>query len=128
MRTAETLFFTAPHPDYVFSEGARVAPNQEGFPAGAIIYVETDSNFLEFGIEREGPDETGFVISLVDCFPPLPEIDARQALIVDGAMLKKGQEFTLVSAGSSLARHVFKSLKIVSNIERTAISPSEGQG
>ena len=127
MRTAETLFFTTPHPNYVFSEGARVAPNQEGFPAGAIVYVETDSHFLEFGIAPEGPDETEFVISLVDCLPPLPKIEVSQALIVEGAVLKKGQEFTLVSAGSSLARYVFKSLKIVSNVERDGISSFEGR-
>ena len=128
MRTAETFFFTTPHPDHVFSEGARVAPNQEGFPAGAVVYVETDSHFLEFGIEPQRPGDTEFVINLVDCLPPLPEIEASQALIVEGAILKKNQEFTLVSAGSSLARYVFTSLKILSNVERAGISSSEGRG
>ena len=128
MRTAEAPFFTTPRPGHVFSEGARFAPNQEGFPPGAVVYVETDSHFLEFGIEPQGHDEKEFVIRLVDCLPPLSKIEASQALTVEGAMLKKNQEFTLVSAGSSLARYVFTSLKIVSNVKRVGISSSEGRG
>lgn len=125
MKMSETIFFASPHPDYIFDEGARVAPNLEGFPADAIIYVETESHFLEFGIEPKPANETGFVIMMVDSLPPLSETLSGKTVCVEGDILKKSQEFALVSVGSSMARQAFKAVRIISNIEGLVPSSSE---
>jgi hypothetical protein len=122
MNTSETIFFASPNPDYIFGDGARIAPNQEGFPVNAIIYVETESHFLEFGIKAKSVNQTGFAITLVDCLPPLPCVNDVDTLVVEGDILKKSQEFRLISYQPTMATQAFKALRILSNVEGLAIS------
>lgn len=122
MSTSERIYFTSPDPDYIFEEGARVAPNDGDFPTDATVHVETDTHFLEFGIEPKNEEETEFVIALVDSLPPLPNSD-HDIVIVEGDVLKKNQEFTLISTGSNMAAQSFRAMRILSNVEQIVIYP-----
>jgi len=120
MAMTERLYFTSPDPDFMFSDGARVAPNEGSFPTDAIVHVETETHFLEFTIAPKVDQPAEYMITLKDALPPLGET-RDEALIVAGDILKKSQDFTLISQQSGIARQSFRAMRILANIEGLAV-------
>ena len=127
MSLTERFYVTMPEEIPMFTEGFRVAPNEGTFPVDATVYVQAadkndDEYLLTFGIERKGPYESDYLITLREADPPLSQQPlGEREVFVRGDKIIHGREFLLDAAMPTLSQTAFKALRIFSNIEQIVI-------
>lgn len=106
---------------------ARVDPNKD-FPSDATANVFTDDgHLLTFRVFKKGPQQSDYLISLVDAKPPITvDPPADKEIYVKGDRIIVGAELTLDSLFPVIiGRTTFKAMHIFSNIE-TIVVPLDG--
>jgi len=124
MSSAERFFYTMPDEIPTAREVFRVAPNENLFPVDATVQVVTDDDHLLcFRIEKKGPMQPDYLVTLISSEPPVTtHVPYLKEVYVKGDRIVQGREFTLDSAMPILlGRTTFTALQMFSNIEEAVI-------